>query len=597
MAKFQIKNFKVLVIGLLVIIWNLVLGYWNFSIFAQETELEFTLDVTSQTTALPKIFKPNIDLSGRGFNNQSGWPQTLAVSEVLDLWQKDIGFNGIFRLQYNLWEITQLAKDKATQDQLLNNYESVIKRINDAGGIVLLDIFGMPAGLGKILDKKSPPVDPKAFKELIKKTIRGLSCEKRYNIWYEVWSAPDLDEFFLGKKQDYLNLYRALAEAVKELEAETKIYIPIGGPAVSWWFQNLDGNTVVSAEKSLIYELIKFCAAYKLPLDFITWHAYSTDPQAEKETTIYKKNYAALIRDWLSYFNFDRNTPLIIDEWNYDREINLLPERGAESFISASYIPLRIENMYAAGLDYQLYFSLEDFQNNKEGINRNVGIFWFDSEASGYKGGPKPIYNVFRMLAGLGDNLFLTPKLNDEFISVIATKKEDDFVLIISNYIDADIAQNYLSRNIAGLNDGERKILLSLIKSDKFAKILRKELDLAKLRVNKRLKSILKKAQELDALTQQFKNLERKVKIGVKNLKDNYLYQRYAVDASCKTSCEFLPAEEKELPRAELYQETLTVRPYSVNMIVLKKKPPVVEKAAEPPTKAEPPANVTGVKE
>ncbi len=320
--------------------------------FAQQADdLEFTLDANSPTVPLPKTFKPSIDLSGRGFHRQTSWPQGLAAPEVLDTWAKDIGFSGVYRLQYNLWEINQLAKDKDAQDKLLNNYENIIKKITEAGGIVILDIFSTPAGLGQALDKKSPPWDFRAFKELIKNQIRDLSCNKRYNIWYEVWSAPDLDDFFLGRKQEYLNLYRAVAEAAKELSVENKVYIPVGGPATSWWFQNFDANTILTSERSLIYELIQFSYRHHLPLDFVSWHAYSTDPKTEKETTIYKKTGMALLRDWLSYFNFDRNTPLIIDEWNYDTNANVLPERKEKSYISASYIPSRIKNMDEAGID------------------------------------------------------------------------------------------------------------------------------------------------------------------------------------------------------------------------------------------------------
>lgn len=326
----------------------------SYESFAQDNEIEFTLDVTSNTVALPKIFKPNIDLSGRGLHRVSSWPQGLAASEVLDTWRKDIGFGGIYRIQFNLWEINELAKDGALQAKLLANYEDIIRKINDNGGIVILDIFGTPAGLGKALDKKSPPYDLRAFKELIKKYIRELSCSKKYNIWYEVWSAADLDDFFLGRRQEYLGMYRAIAEGIKELETETKINIPLGGPGSSWWFQNCDSNSIVTPERSLIYELIKYCYHYHLPLDFISWHAYSTDPKVEFEVTRYNKTSIALIRDWLTYFNFDKDTPLIIDEWNYDSGANLLPERAEAANIGASFIPSRLKNMYEAGLDYQL---------------------------------------------------------------------------------------------------------------------------------------------------------------------------------------------------------------------------------------------------
>lgn len=568
--------------------------------FAQETDLEFTLDITSGTIPLPKIFKPNIDLSGRGFHRDAGWPQGIAAREVLDTWQKDIGFTGLYRLQYNFWEINQFAKNKDLQNNLLGNYEKIIKNISDAGGVVILDIFGTPAGLGKVLDKRSPPQNLKAFKKLIKSHIRALSCQNRYNIWYEVWSAPDLDDFFLGRKQEYLNLYRVIAEAINELEAETKIHIPLGGPSISWWFQNPDGNTINTPEQSFIYELINFCYRNHLPLDFITWHGFSSDPQAEKQTTVYNKFSVELIREWLTYFHFDQNIPLIIDEWNYDRGVNVLPERKEESFISASYIPARLKNMYEAGLNYQLYFSLEDFQNNKEGIVRNTGIFWFDAESSEYKGGPKSTYNAFRMLVHLGENMFLSSeKFKDEFIGLIATQGKNYITLLAYNYIDPDIVINYLSRTIGSLNGAERKSLLGIIKSDKLTKILQGELDISGLRLTNKTKTVLKKAKELNEQAMKFKSSNRNIKIGIKNLnpvrnlaqkdgsvgisngvKENYLYQRYAVDASCSNECKFAPVEEKEVAPSDLYQEILSLSPYSVNLIILKPKPKEPEVSA-----------------
>ena len=571
-------NVLLFVVCILLLICYLCFGFCHLS-FAQEGDLEFTLDINSNTIPLPKIFKPNIDLSGRGSHRQTAWPQGLTAPEVLDTWGKDIGFNGVYRMQYNLWEINQLAKDPDAQEKLLGNYENIIQRISEAGGIVILDIFSTPAGLGQTLDKKSPPWDFRAFKELIKNQMRNLSCNKRYNIWYEVWSAPDLEDFFLGRKQDYLNIYRAVAEAARELSVENKIYIPVGGPATSWWFQNFDANTVITAEKSLIYELIKFCYRHHLPLDFISWHAYSTDPKTEKETTIYKKNGIALLRDWLSYFNFDRNTPLIIDEWNYDTNSNILSERKERSYISASYIPSRVKNMHEADIDYQLYFCLEDFQNNKEGIVRNVGIFSFDSEASEYKGAPKAIYNVFRMLSNLGNNMFTASlKPNDEFVGVVATKTQERISLLIYNYIDPEIGKDYLSRNIAGLNGAERKSLLNIITSNRLENIFSHSIEISKIRASKKLKALLTKALELNDRAEKLKSGERNINMNIKNIKGNYLYQKYKTDSSCSVNCTFTPAEEKELNLSDSYQETLSLSPYSVNMIILSKKP------AEPET-------------
>jgi beta-xylosidase len=183
-----------------------------------------------------------------------------------------------------------LSKDEAAQNKLLQNYEEIIKKISDSGGVVILDLFGTPSGLGKVLDKNSSVHNLEAYKELVKDTIRKLSCEKKYNIWYEVWNAPDLEDFFLGEKAEYFNLYRIIAEAVKELRQEFKINIPLGGPSTSSWFANIGpNNNILFPERSLIYELIKYCLNHKLPLDFISWHAILPTPPL-KNGRLFTKN-------------------------------------------------------------------------------------------------------------------------------------------------------------------------------------------------------------------------------------------------------------------------------------------------------------------
>ncbi|MFA4888875.1 MAG: hypothetical protein WC628_04810 [Candidatus Omnitrophota bacterium] len=557
------------------------------SAFAQQSDdLEFTLDVQQDTVALPKIFKPGIDLSGRGSSRDISWPQALAAPEVLESWKKEIGFSGLYRLQFNLWEINQLAKDTEAQSKLLANYDLIIKDITAAGGTIILDIFGTPAGLGKVLDKKAPPWDTRAMKALVKGIINDFSCQKRYNIWYEVWNAPDLDDFFLGRKQEYFNLYRAVAESAAELKSEYQVHIPVGGPSVSWWFQNLDGNTPVNPEKSLIYELMKFCYHNHLPLDFISWHAYTTDPKAEKENTVYSKKPAVqLIREWLSYFSFDPNTPLVIDEWNYDRGANVLAERGEKSYIAASFIPSRIKNMHKAGIDRQLYFSLQDFQDNPEGVTRNTGIWE-------YKEGPKVIFNAFKMLGALQSQMFPLG-LSDDFAGVIATAGADEFAILIYNYIDPEAARNHLAANIAGLNSSERRSILNIINSESWEKILGNKLEIESLRLTNKARGLLKKALELHSQAEKFVSQERKFKLKIKNLKDSYFYQSYSLGSGCSINCPFYPQEQKEVSASDAYEEDLLLKPYSLRLIVLKRKPVEIEPPAVTQAPVEQVSNAT----
>jgi len=550
--------------------------------FAQvPDELEFNLEFSSPTVSLPKIYKSNIDLSGRGAHRDITLPQALAAKDALVAWQEDLGFGNFYRLQYNFWEIQQLANDKTAQDKLLVNYEEIIKKISDSGGIVILNLFGTPNGLGRVLDRNSAPHNLKAYKELIKNTIRKLSCEKKYNIWYEVWSAPDLEDFFLGEKSEYLNLYRVIGEAVRELRQETKVKIPLGGPSVSAWFRNIQPNNILSPEGSLIYELIKYCYSYRLPLDFISWHAYSSDPREEKLDTIYNKSFVKLIREWLSYFHFDSNMPLVVDEWNFDGPANILSERGKDAYIAASYIPARLKNMYEAGIDYQTYFCLEDFGGNKIGATRNLGVFSFDPARPESKGDAKASYDIFRMLDLLGQDLF-TAKFSDEFVGVISTKSPDYLALLIYNYIDPQAAMNYLSRNIVYLNSAERKAVLNIIKSDRMKKIIAGQLDLSTLRLNPKSKEMLSRAIELNNLVSKFSTAVRKIKISLKGLKDTYVLSRYIVDNKCGRDCEFKPKDEKDVDFSQEYIETIEISPYSAQLLVFKKKPlPVLAPAVE----------------
>jgi hypothetical protein len=176
------------------------------------------------------------------------------------------------------------------------------------------------------------------------------------------------------------------------------------------------------------------------------------------------------------------------------------------------------------------------------------------------------------MLSALGENLFTGAAIKDEFATAIATKGRGEIVLLVSNYIDPEAAKSYLSRNIAGLNSAEKKVLINNMKSGQLAKIVSGQTDLAALRLTKRLKALLQKARELYAQASLRKDNPRQLKISLKSLKGNYLYRRYIVDSSCSRNCDFTPAQEKETGVIDTYQETLPLMPYSVQMIVLKEK-------------------------
>jgi len=272
--------------------------------------------------------------------------------------------------------------------------------------------------------------------------------------------------------------------------------------------------------------------------------------------------------------------------------LNFEPKRGWESYVAASFIPSRIRNMLKAGIDYQIFFCLEDFKDNKQGVNQNVGLFWFEPQYAKYTGGPKSMFNVIRMLNMLGNEMFQASLLDNKFVGIIATKTKTGFALLLFYYINPEIAKDYLSRNITELHPKLAKSLANLINSNEWDKLLSKETSLKSLRLNKKIKAKIQEAIALNEKAKSLINQPRNINLYLTKFQENYTYKKYIVDKSCRLDCAFKPCEEKEIEEVATYQETLALEPYSVVLIVLDKKssvPEELEKDKEevPPVESE----------
>ena len=152
-----------------------------------------------------------------------------------------------------------------------------------------------------------PPPDFAKWARVCEHIIRhyneGWADGLHLNITYwEIWNeadgaADDADPYWKkcwgGTKAQFFELF---AITVRHLKACFP-HLKIGGPAVCcnstpWTFDFLD-----------------FCAQNRLPLDFFSWHAYSTTP----EGTVYG---AEQLRQKLNDLGYEQ-TESICNEWNY----------------------------------------------------------------------------------------------------------------------------------------------------------------------------------------------------------------------------------------------------------------------------------------
>ncbi len=91
-------------------------------------------------------------------------------------------------------------------------------------------------------------------------------CVGRYGLrevaeWrFEVWNEPNIG-FWAGTQEQYFELYKQSALAIKSVDKS----LQVGGPS--------------TAQLAWIPEIIRYCAAQNLPIDFVSTHVYPSDPQ------------------------------------------------------------------------------------------------------------------------------------------------------------------------------------------------------------------------------------------------------------------------------------------------------------------------------
>ena len=135
----------------------------------------------------------------------------------------------------------------------------------------------------------STPTDIDKWTDLVRHFV--AHCTARYGgteveTWYfEVWNEPNLKPFFNGTQQQYFELYKATALAIKGIDPKLKI----GGPATSNF--EIDQDALKQAQISgkpidpltipwkplWIEEFLNYCRNNQLPVDFVSTHPYPQD--------------------------------------------------------------------------------------------------------------------------------------------------------------------------------------------------------------------------------------------------------------------------------------------------------------------------------
>jgi xylan 1,4-beta-xylosidase len=257
----------------------------------------------------------------------------------------------------------------------------------------------------------SPPKDWNKWDELISHFARHLI--DRYGIeevsqWYfEVWNEPNLD-FWAGepKDQTYFQLYDSTARTLKQVDSRLRV----GGPA--------------TAQAAWVDRFIRHTVEKDIPVDFISSHVYANDLSEDVFGTSEKIPRTEFVCRAVRKVHDQveasprRNLPIIWSEYNasYKNE----PEVTDADFMGPWLADtIRQCDGLVAMMSYWAFSDVFEEQGVvKEPFYGGYGLI-----AEG--GLPKPSFNAFKLLHGLGNT-----RIAVDSQSALVTRRDDGTIVI-----------------------------------------------------------------------------------------------------------------------------------------------------------------------
>jgi xylan 1,4-beta-xylosidase len=241
-------------------------------------------------------------------------------------------------------------------------------------------------------------VEPSSWREwedLVTALVRHYKDRGAGIQYWEVSNEPDIGESggcpYRFTPANYLPYYQHTAAAIRRGDPSARV----GGPALA------------NVRSPILPALVEFGAARKAPVDFVSWHIYSSDPQRVRQTVEYVK---ALLAKWPSF-----RPETFLNEWNMS-----LSNPVRDPRFQPCYIAETAWQILDAGLDYSCYYHIRDYQVDarkfSEFMSAQGAAFmarWWNRMPQydglfDYQNTVRPAYYAFKLLSRLtGDRLRL----------------------------------------------------------------------------------------------------------------------------------------------------------------------------------------------
>ena len=275
----------------------------------------------------------------------------------------------------------------------------------------------------------SKPKDYREWDELITRLTAHLT--ERYGhdevaSWYfEVWNEPNLKFFYAGTQEDYFELYRHTALAIKGVRSDYRV----GGPA--------------TAINAWIKDLIAFCEKTATPLDFLSSHHYPTDDPLWNSGMSLEAYFEMMAREHpgepAQLFHRGVLTrmlkraveeagryPLHYTEWNTSA---ITPDALHDQPYAAALIAKTLIDNAGLVETYSFWTFTDIFEDGSQLPCEFHGGFGLQT----VHGVAKPSYRLFSCFHRLGDQ-FYTPFEEQGTVGGVATSTNDGLRILLYNH-------------------------------------------------------------------------------------------------------------------------------------------------------------------
>ncbi len=333
-------------------------------------------------------------------------------------------------------------------DQGVFSWESLdlaVSNIIQTGAKPLMSICIKPPALFPEIDQdKVHPTDYAEWEGLIYEMVKRYNVDLGYGIdYWEVFNEGDLGETggcpSRFTPEDYCVYYEHTVRAIRRAWPSAKV----GGPALA------------SYKSPILRALLEHCSARNVPIDFVSWHWYTNDPQVIRRST---EEVKALLAEFP-----DLKCETVIDEWNMSLSWDRVEPEFQPCFIlDATW------NMLEAGLDLSCYYQIRDYHVPLWEFRRFMSpkgaqfmAYWWNVMPQfhglfDYQGTMRPSYFIFKSLSRVRGARLVVESRQSEIKGLAAYDEEYDVIhLLLWNFSVKRPPKRRVALKIVNLPEGK----------------------------------------------------------------------------------------------------------------------------------------------